>query len=60
MLKSRVAKNQPVIDIPNVTYEQIVVSQRFMKLMNQICSLMETAMRHRAGESGLPIGLPRR
>ena len=45
MLKYFVAKNQPVVDIPNVTYEQIVVSQRFMKLMNQICSLMEATMR---------------
>ena len=29
-----------------------------LKLMDQICSLMETTMRQRAGESGLPIGLP--
>ena len=26
--------------------------------MDQICSLMETTMRHKAGDSGLPIGLP--
>ena len=30
-----------------------------LKLMDQICSLMETTTRQRAGESGLPIGLPR-
>ena len=30
-----------------------------LKLMDQICSLMDTTMRHRAGDNGLPIGLPR-
>ena len=30
-----------------------------LKLMDQICSLMETTTRHSAGESGLPMGLPR-
>ena len=28
--------------------------------MDQICSLMDTTMRQSAGDSGLPIGLPRR
>ena len=30
-----------------------------LKLMDQICSLMETTMRHKAGDNGLPIVLPR-
>ena len=30
-----------------------------LKLMDQICSLMETTMRHKAGDRGLPMGLPR-
>ena len=36
MLKSCVAKNQPVVDIPNVTYEQIVVSHN-----NSVCLGLE-------------------
>jgi hypothetical protein len=32
MLKSFVAKTQPVVDIPDVTYEQIVVGQRFVEI----------------------------
>ena len=31
MLKSCVAKNQPVVGIPDVTYEQVVVGQRFVE-----------------------------
>ena len=30
-----------------------------LKFMDQICLLMDTTMRHRAGYKGLPIGLPR-
>ena len=29
------------------------------KVLDQICSLMETTIRQRAGERGLPMGLPR-
>ena len=32
MLKLFIAKNQPVVDIPDVTYEQIVVGQRFVEI----------------------------
>ena len=27
-------------------------------MMDQICSLMETTIRHKAGDRGLPMGLP--
>ena len=29
-----------------------------LKLMDQICSLVDTTIRHKAGDKGLPIGLP--
>ena len=37
----------------------MVIAKDLLKLMDQICSLMETTMRQSAGESGLPMGLPR-
>ena len=38
--------------------EEVVVGE-ILKLMDQVCSLMETIMRHRAGDRELPMGLPR-
>ena len=51
-----------LIHIADVFDEGMMVGKElsWLKLMDQICSLMETTMRQRAGESGLPIGLPLR
>ena len=62
LLEARVAKNESVVHIADVFDEEMMVGKElsWLKLMDQICSLMETTMRQRAGESGLPIGLPLR
>ena len=61
LLKTFVSEDQSIVDIPNVTDEQVVIAVKdALKLMGQTCSLMETTIRHSAGDKGLPIGLPRR
>ena len=60
LLKTFVSEDQSIVEITNVTDEQVVIARGLLKLMDQICSLTETNIRHRAGHKGLPIGLPRR
>ena len=61
LLKTFVSEDQSIVDIPNVTDEQVVIAVKdALKLMGQTCSLMETTIRHSAGDKGLPTGLPRR
>jgi hypothetical protein len=54
-LKARVTKDESIVHVADVFDEKVC-----LKLMDQICSLMETTMRQSAGDSGLPIGLPLR
>ena len=55
VLKARVTKDESIVHVADVFDEKVC-----LKLMDQICSLMETTMRQSAGDSGLPIGLPLR
>ena len=58
--QASIAKDQAVVHIPDVPDEEVVWFVRTsLKLMDQICSLMDTTIKHKAGDNGLPIGLPR-
>ena len=56
--KAFVTKDQTIVNITDVPNEQMVVGYDVAKGSGP--NLLETTMRHNAGERGLPMGLPRR
>ena len=53
--KVMVAKNQAVVHIPDVADEEVMVCETLFEINGPICSLMDTTMRHSAGDKGLPM-----
>ena len=60
VFETDISKDESVVDVSNMFDEQVVLERICLKLMDQICSLMEITIQQSAGDKGLPIGLPRR
>ena len=44
---------------PHTGWKRLWFLRVSLKLLDQIFSLMDTTIKHKAGDKGLPIGLPR-
>ena len=59
ILGPRISKDEPVVNVADMFDKQIMIGQHLFEIDGPNLFTWRTT-RHKAGESGLPMGLPRR